>query len=57
MESSKRTRDVHEPRAKRVRRNRATHSRRAYREITRITQAILTYLQLTMEVPYGQHRF
>lgn len=55
MENSKRIRDDHE-RQTRARRVQPNYSRRAYREMTRITQAILNYLQLTMEVPYGHGR-
>ncbi|MCF8151661.1 MAG: hypothetical protein K9K30_08260 [Burkholderiaceae bacterium] len=57
MENTRRIHDVQERRTRRARRPKEVRSRRAYREITRITQAILTYLQLTMEVPYGQTRF
>ncbi len=57
MENTRRIRDVQERRTRRARWPKEVRSRRAYREITRITQAILNYLQLAMEVPYGQHRF
>lgn len=57
MENRKRTRDVQQRQIKHNRRIHPTHSRRAYREMVRITQAILNYLQLTVEVQHGHSHF
>lgn len=57
MENSKRARG-HQRQTKRNKRTQPTYSRRAYREMVRITQAILNYLQFsTQEVQHGHSHF